>query len=113
MITSSLDKSIRIWNTKEPKKDLLVIDKNSFGIESFIKVKDEDLIIASDEHGMLYFWNFSLLYNNYSLEKLEINCRTKNANSIYEISNKKLVFGDYKNMKIIDIKSRQLKLYLF
>ena len=56
---------------------------------------------------MLYFWNFSLLNNNYSLEKLEINCRTTNANSMCEISNKKLVIGDYKNMKIIDIKSRQ------
>ena len=109
MITSSLDKSIRIWNTKKPKKDLLVIDKNSFGIESFIKVKDEDLFIANDEHGMLYFWNFSLLNNNYSLEKLEINCRTTNANSMCEIPNKKLVIGDYKNMKIIDIKSRQIE----
>ena len=109
IITSSLDKSIRIWNTKKPRKDLLVIDKNSFGIESFIKVKDEDLIIASDEHGMLYFWNFSLLNNNYSLEKLEINCRTTNANSMCEIPNKKLVIGDYKNMKIIDIKSRQIE----
>ena len=78
-------------------------------LELILKVKDEDLIIASDEHGMLYFWNFSLLYNNYSLEKLEINCRTKNANSIYEISNKKLVFGDYKNMKIIDIKLRPIE----
>lgn len=58
MITSSLDKSIRIWNTKKPKKDLLFIDKNSFGIESFIKVKDEDLIIGSDEHGMLYFLEY-------------------------------------------------------
>ena len=32
MITSSLDKSIRIWNTKNPKKDLLIIDKKAFGI---------------------------------------------------------------------------------
>ena len=58
---------------------------------------------------MLYFWNFSLLNNNYSLEKLEINCRTTNANSMCEISNKKLVFGDYKNMKIIDIKLRPIE----
>ena len=58
---------------------------------------------------MLYFWNFSLLNNNYSLEKIEINCRTTNANSMCEIPNKKLVIGDYKNMKIIDIKSRQIE----
>ena len=109
MITSSLDKSIRIWNTKNPKKDLLVIDKNSFGIESFIKVKDEDLIISSDAHGMLNFWNFSLDEKKYSLEKILMDCRTTNANSMSELPNKKLLIGDYKVMKIIDIKSMQIE----
>jgi WD40 repeat protein len=108
MITSSLDKSIRIWNTKK-QKDLLIIDKNSFGIESFIKVKDEDLIISSDAHGMLNFWNFSLDEKKYSLEKILMDCRTINANSMSELPNKKLLIGDYKVMKIIDIKSMQIE----
>jgi len=110
MITSSLDKTIRIWNTKKlNKEDLLVIDKNSFGVESFIKVSDEDLIISSDEHGMLIFWKFSLEEKNFSLEKIELDCRVTNVNSMCEIPNKKLVIADYKKMKIIDIKSKQIE----
>ena len=110
MITSSLDKTIRIWNTKKlNKEDLLVIDKNSFGVESFIKVSDEDLIISSDEHGMLIFWKFSLEEKNFSLEKIELDCRVTNANSMCEIPNKKLVVADYKKMKIIDIKTKQIE----
>ena len=38
-----------------------------------------------------------------------MDCRTTNANSMSELPNKKLLIGDYKVMKIIDIKSMQIE----
>ena len=98
MITSSIDKMIRIWNTKKlNKEDLLVIDKNSFGFEFFIKVSDEDVIISSNEHVMLFFRKISLEEKNFSLDKIELDCRVTNVNSMCEILNIKLFVVDYKN----------------
>lgn len=110
IITSSFDKTIRIWNIEEKKEDLLIIDKHLFGVISFIKLKDEELIISSDLHGILYFWKYNLSEHNYNPDKLEINCIALNQNSICEIFDKRVIVGGDVNFLIINIKTKQIEL---
>ena len=93
----SFDKTIKIWNSTAPYDCIQTLTGHSGWITSIIELKNKQNLVSGSDDLQLIFWNNISYEKDYILD--DIKC--VDNNSLYEISNNRLIIGGKDTITIV------------
>lgn len=105
LCSSSTEKTVQVWKASSPYCFITKLNGHTNYACSVIELKNKKYIVSAGHDETIFFWNSS----TYKCEKALENIGYYSHNSLLEIKEDKIIFGAYKEIRIINVLTFQVE----
>lgn len=101
----SLDETIRVWQSKEPYKEIKILQGHTDAVRCIIQLKGKEKLVSGSWDQTIRIWNLM----NYICEKSIPNVDCGERNGIIEIEDSKIIVGGGGCIQIVNYATSQVE----